>query len=47
MGRNRLASARQRLPGLVLVLILTVSSAVGWPWDAGTRVRLCLRSRPA
>jgi hypothetical protein len=36
MGRNRLASARKRLPGRVLVLVLTVSSAAGWPRDAGT-----------
>ncbi len=37
MGLNRLASVRQRLPGrvLVVVLILAVSSAAGWPSEMG------------
>jgi len=48
MGRNRLASVRKRLPGRVpvVVLLLAVSSAAGWPWGAGPRVRLCRRPRP-
>lgn len=48
MGRNRLASVRKRLPGrvFVVVLVLAVSSAAGWPWGAGPRVRLCRRPRP-